>query len=449
MFRLFVPFVILGCVAHAQVSTEARGTPQLGEILSRLERVESQNRELMAEVRVLREMLGGAPAQTGSPAEQAAPAGTIAERMEVQEQRTAQLDQEKISSDHKLPVQLTGMILFNAFLNGRGAVGAENPTIAPARGSQASGGGTLRQTVLGFKVDGPQIVGGGKVTGSVYMDLFGGTGTTLNQLMRLRVAAVDATWRNTTLMFGLDKPILAPREPDSLAQVGVSPLTSAGNLWLWQPQARIEQRFSLGEQAGLRAQVGLFQTAETSTGLPSETLTRARPGYEGRFEFWGDMGDKRIEVAPGFHASSTHALGQTADSRIFSIDWMIRPLKKVDFSGQFFQGQNVGILGGLRQSVTIFSGRLRPVEASGGWAQLKVRIAPRVTFNAFGGQEDDNNRDLLNGAIAKNQAYAANIMYRAGSNILTSFEVSQVRTTYLGAGTRIFAHYDLAIAYLF
>jgi hypothetical protein len=51
--------------------------------------------------------------------------------------------------------------------------------------------------------------------------------------------------------------------------------------------------------------------------------------------------------------------------------------------------------------------------------------------------------------VAKNQSYGANIMYRLGSNILTSFESSQVRTTYLGSGTRINPHYDLAFAYLF
>jgi hypothetical protein len=76
-------------------------------------------------------------------------------------------------------------------------------------------------------------------------------------------------------------------------------------------------------------------------------------------------------------------------------------------------------------------------------------VTPRLSFNAFGGQEDDNNRQLTPGEIAKNQSYAANIMYRLGSNILTGFEVSQVRSTYLGSGTRINQHYDLSFAYLF
>jgi hypothetical protein len=89
------------------------------------------------------------------------------------------------------------------------------------------------------------------------------------------------------------------------------------------------------------------------------------------------------------------------------------------------------------------------VQATGGWAQLTFRATERASFHFYGGQEDDRNRDLSAGGVAKNQSYGANIIYRLGSNILTSFESSQVRTTYLGSGTRINPHYDLAFAYLF
>jgi hypothetical protein len=40
-------------------------------------------------------------------------------------------------------------------------------------------------------------------------------------------------------------------------------------------------------------------------------------------------------------------------------------------------------------------------------------------------------------------------MYRLAPNILGAFEYSQTRTTYLGIGTRLNNHYDLALAYLF
>ena len=434
-------------------SLSAQSSPDLKQVIDRLDKLEAQNRDLMTEIRALRMQL--AAGQPGGPdaasaADSEAVSQPVSERVQVLEQRIADQDQSKVATEHRLPVTLTGMLLFNAFSNGKGAGGADNPTILPANGGQASGGGTFRQSVIGLKLNGPQLIGGGKVTGAVYMDFFGG-GTGLAQSMRLRVATLDATWKNTTLGLAFDKPIIAPREPDSLAQVGVSPLTAAGNLWLWQPQARIEHRISLSDQMGLRAQLGVYQTSESGTGLAAEypDLARSRPGYQGRFEFWAGSGSRRIEIAPGFHASSTRVLGQSVPSRIFSIDWLIRPAARIDFTGTFFNGENTGVIGGLRQGVSVSHGQARAVAALGGWGQFTFRATRRASFNLYGGQEDDRNRDLGPGGIAKNQGYGANIMYRLGPNILTSFEASQVRTTYLGSGTRVNPHYDLAFAYLF
>ena len=446
-------FSCLLLAACAAGCLNAQQAPELRQVIERLDRLEAQNRELMTEILALRQQLAAvqpAPAESVDPAATEVLPQPLAERVEIAERRLAELDQSKVSSEHRLPVTVTGMLLFNTFWNGRDAGGADNPTILSPNGRQGSAGATFRQSVIGIKLDGPRLIGGGKVTGAVYMDFFGG-GTGLNQTARLRVSTLDATWKNTTLGLAFDKPILSPREPDSLAQVGVSPLTAAGNLWLWQPQARVEHRISLNENAGLRAQFGLYQTSEGGTGLSAEypDLARARPGYQGRFEFWKQSGNRRIEIAPAFHASSTRVLGQSVPSRIFAIDWLIRPARRVDFTGTFFHGENTGVVGGLRQGVSVFQGRARAVGASGGWAQVTFRATGRASFHVYGGQEDDRNRDLAAGGIAKNQSYGANVIYRLGSNILTSFESSQVRTTYLGSGTRINPHYDLAFAYLF
>jgi len=436
-------------------SLSAQQPPDLKAVVDRLDRLEAQNRELMTEIQALRQQLAAsqpAPAPESAPqaAESEAPPQPLKERVDVNERRIADLDQSKVSSEHRLPVTLTGMLLFNTFLNGKGAGGADNPTVAPPNGGLASGGATFRQSVIGLKLDGPGLIGGGKITGAAYVDFFGG-GTGLNQTVRLRVATLDAMWKNTTLGLAFDKPIIAPREPDSLAQVGVSPLTAAGNLWLWQPQVRVEQRIPLSGQSGLRAQFGVYQTSESGTGLATEypDLARARPGYQGRFEYWAQSGSRRIEIAPGFHASSSRVLGQSVPSRIVSIDWLIRPAARVDFTGTFFHGENTGVIGGLRQGVSVINGQARAVGASGGWGQFTFRATQRASFNIYAGQEDDRNRDLELGAVGKNQGYGANIIYRLGSNILTSFESSQIRTTYLGSRTVINPHYDLAFAYLF
>ena len=439
----------------------AQSTPEMGQVLDRLQRLEDQNRELTAEIRALRQQLAGvpatkAPAPVTAEATEATPAPAsdshLEEHVAINEQHIQDLDQAKVEAEHKLPVRLTGMLLFNAFANGRNSGGQEFPAVASLTPSGATDGGTLRQSVLGLKFDGPGIFAGGKVSGTLFMDFWGGSGTSLNQLVRVRVASLDFAWANTTFSVGQDKPILAPREPTSLAQVGVSPLTGAGNLWLWAPQARVEQRFHFGEATGLRAQLGVYQTSESANTVPAGyAQSSVRPALEGRFELWHQFGDdRRIEIAPGFHTSDSHVEGVSVPSRAFSIDWLIRPHRIFDFTGAFFQGENTAVLGGLRQG--IFFGEydhFRPVHSIGGWGQLTLRATSRLSFNVYGGMENDRNSDLLLRSIGKNQTYAGNIMYRLGSNVVASFEASQTRTTYVGIGVRSNPHYDLALAYLY
>lgn len=416
------------------------------DILTRLERLEQQNRELRTEIGALRDQL--AERQQG-------PAPAVVEKLEervaVAEQRNEEHEQSKLGSDHKLPVTLTGMLLFNAYTNGHASADTQYPTTAAATPGPVAIGASFRQTTIGLKMSGPEVWGGGKVSGTLFMDFFGGPGVTLNQLVRLRIATLNVDWKNTSLEVGVDKPIVAPREPESLAQVGVSPLTGAGNLWLWQPQARIEQRFAIGENAGLRAQLGIYQTSEFGTGVTLDSrIDRARPGYEGRFELWRQWGASRIEMAPGFHVSDSHLRGVSVPSRIFTLDWLVRPVQKLDFSGAFFDGENIGVLGGLRQGITIFpNGEARAIQAYGGWGQVAYRPTARLSFHAYGGQESDRGSDLLAGAIARNRVLAANVMYRLGSNVIAGFEASKTRTSYFQSVTRTNPHYDLSIAYLF
>jgi hypothetical protein len=354
-----------------------------------------------------------------------------------------------------MPVTLTGMVLFNGFINGRASGGAQNPLAASLSDSVSRGGASLSQSIIGLRFRGPRIPGGGQVRGSLDLDLWGGTSSSLNHLVRMRVATIAIDWKNTSVMVGQDKPLIAPRDPDSLAQVAFSPLTAAGNLWVWQPQARFEQRFALGDNAGLKAQASVYQTNEPagSAGpLYQATLSPARPALEGRFEFWSQIASgARIEIAPGFHISETHVAGMSVPSRLFTIDWMLQPFAKVRVTGTFFQGRNAAGVGGLRQGFTLSSGtdRFMAVPTAGGWAQVAYLATPRLTFNAYGGQESNPARDLLPGQITRNFVYAGNTQYRLGPNVLLGFEANQVRTTYVGGILRLVNHYDLALAYLF
>jgi hypothetical protein len=432
----------------AQAPSSQEPSP-LAQILERLERLEQQNRQLVDEVHALRSEMAvsrGRP-DTAAPAE-------LAEKLEVQEHRIEELAQTKVESSQHLPVRITGMALFNAFLNSHPNGKLVTPVIAPLNGGARTGGATFRQTILGLEFRGPETFANGKVRGYLNMDFFGGSGDPYDSLIRLRTAAIQVDWKSTTVMFGQEKPLIAPREPNSLAQLGISPLTGAGNLWLWQPQARIEQRFQAGQRTTFRAQLGVVATREDYGYVPEEyarSLQSTRPALEGRFALSHTVDDeRRIEIGAGFHTSTSYVAGFSVPSRAFAVDWFANPWRKLEFSGTFFRGSNVTNIGAIGQGFTVMSAeQIIPVHTGGGWAQLSILATPRLSFNLFGGLQDNRARDMGTFGIGTNQAYAVNLMYRLASNVILSLETGQIRTGYLGSGDRLNNHHDLGFAYLF
>ena len=438
----------------------AQTPAEFQQILERLDRLEKQNRELVDQVKALRQELAVSRSNPETPVPETAaqPVTQLGEQVAIQEQQIHDLAQTKVEASQRFPIRITGMALFNSYLNSTFNGGSQYATVAapPAVPGTERGGATMRQSVLGLEYRGPTTIWGGKVSGAVYMDFFGGSGQVLDQLMRIRTGSIQIDWKSRSIMAGLEKPIFAPREPNSLAQVGISPLTGTGNLWLWVPQVKFEQRFTLGAQTKLRAQVGIIATRESLAIQASSYSPQGppnRPGIEGRFEFsHGAEGGRRIEIAPGFHASSTHVADTSVPSNLFSLDWFFNPISKLEFTGAFFSGQNVMNLGtgGIRQGFVVFDdGVALPVHSKGGWAQLTWLTTPRLSFNFFAGQQDDRDRDLFTGRIGNNQKYGANFFYRLAPNVLASFEASQLRTTYISVGDRLFNHYDLSLAYQF
>jgi hypothetical protein len=425
--------------------------PDMQKIIERLDKLEDENQKLLDEIHELRTELTAARNPTAAPdSPEQAP---VAERLAVQESRTADLEQTKVSASQRFPVTLTGMLLFNAFENGRNSGTAQYPATATLNSGPASDGATVRQTILGLKFNGPNLPGGGKASGSLYMDFFSGTTAPNNNLLHIRTANLDLAWKNTTVTVAQDKPLISPRDPTSFAQVGISPLTAAGNLWDWNPQVRIEQRFSLGEDTGFKAQGGVYESTEIySPTLPPEyagTLERSRPAWQGRFEFFHGNDRRRIEIAPGFSFGSTHVAGDSVQSRIGSLDWLFRPSPIFEFSGEAFFGQNVAGLGALSGFNILPSDEVIPIHSHGEWGQFAFFPAPRLSFHIYAGEQYNRASDLPPTGIQRNFVYAGNLMYKLAPNVMAAIEASQTRTEYLGSLLRLNNHYDLALAYMF
>ena len=428
----------------------APAPPDVAAILARLDRLEKENRAMAEEIQTLRAQLTAA--QT-PPATDAPPEPTLPEKVDIQGQRIEEQAQTKVETSQKFPVTLSGMVLVNAFVNSKQNGGSDYPTAASAAPGTDRGGATLRQTTIGLEYHGPQTFLGGTIHGAVFMDFYQGAAPLL-EWIRLRTATVELDWKTRNIKFGVDKPIFNPRDPDSLAQVGVSPLTGTGNLWLWMPQLRLEQDFALGTSSGVNAQVGAVETHETNPYVATASTTKVeavRPGLEGRVMLWHKFDDfRKLEIATGFHTSTTHAGGFSIPSNLVSLDWFVNPWRRVEFSGAFFSGQNLSNLGtgAVNQGYYIYYNSAEAVDTKGGWGQLTVHLARRLDFHGFTGQQQYASLEGPSG-VTRNLLYGGNLYFHIAPNVLFGPEITQTRTSYLGLGLRINNHYDMALAYIF
>jgi len=127
----------------------------LAAILARLEKLESENRELKQEVKQLRELVEGKP--------------SVPERLDIVERRVEEQAQTKVEAPSRFPLELTGTALFQTFYNTKGANSIDVPTTAAASPGRAAGGATVRQSIIGLRYHGPQTLWGGKISGSLMM----------------------------------------------------------------------------------------------------------------------------------------------------------------------------------------------------------------------------------------------------------------------------------------
>lgn len=426
-------------------------------ILERLQALERQNEILLNEVHALREELKSSRTQAISQtsatyqSDAASQKQPLEERLDVSEQRIKEQAQTKVESSQRFPITLNGMLLFDAFLNSREPLSYGEGDAYGLYG--ANGGATLRQSILGLEFRGPHLPGGGRVHGSLLMDFFAQNSRTDN-VFRLKTGVLSFDWTRRSLIVGQDKSLIAPLQPTSFARVGIPPLSGAGNLWLWRPQVRYEERIPIATNTQAILQLGLVQTDETySLGyVPSDIrLETSRPAIQARAEFrhqWQD--ESRVAVGFAFHSSESHILGRSINSRVISGDILLKPLRKFEFTGTFFHGQNFANVGGGPPGITFTDQYVPiPIHGTGGWMQLAFPVTSRLTFDVYGGRQLNDKQDLVSPAILSTFTYAGNVLYRLSPNVIVGFEASQERLEYLNLHQRLTNRYDASVAYLF
>jgi uncharacterized coiled-coil protein SlyX len=424
---------------------------------------------------------GAAPSADSS----SASADDLHERETLNESQIATLDQEKVESESKYPVRVTGMVLFNGFVNTSAVDAAATPAVAiPGAGST---GASMRQTILGFDARGPHLFGarsfgdlrvdfnGSAQSGSGYASFYSANST----FLRLRTAHAGLLWSNAEAYFALDRPIVSPDAPSSLTAVAEPPLAWSGNLWTWNPQFGARRDLALTSSSDLRFEAALTDVgdapltvaASAAAGAPPVPASGAEqsrwPGLEARIALLGAESDEpgnHLGVG-GYFAPHHTAFGNSYDAWAGTLDAHLLLPARLQMSASFYRGLALGGLGAgaykdfvYRQDEETGAIYLRPLSDVGGWSQLKEKINARVELNAAFGIDNAFAGEVAHYAVAggsfyenlaRNRTYTGNVIFTPSAFLLFSLEYRHIASSPVDASAAGSNIIGLAAGYKF
>jgi hypothetical protein len=483
--RIGLAVTLLLTVARAQQSTPDAAAQQ-ASVGASLSQLQTEVRELKglvlelkqettasrAEITRLRQELESASVATlPTQAPDTSSPSTEAERSPV-DLRVGQLEDEqqlltgkvneqyqtKVESSSKYRIRLTGIALFNLFSNQGSVDNMDVPQLAYRQtglSSSGSFGGTLRQSIFGFEVFGPQLMGA-KTSGAVNFDAGGGFPYLDNgvnsPLVRLRTATIRLDWKNTDLVAGQEQLFFQPNAPTSFASLIVPALSYAGNLWAWTPQIHVEHRFAITDKSTFTVQGGIL---DALTGEPPYYYTwyrtpqageRARqPGYAARLAYSHPLFGHPFTIGTaGYYSRENWGYGRDVNGYAATLDWNVPLSEKFLLSGSFYRGQAIGGLGAATGRSVLYDAPLFepatsviPLNTVGGWAQLKYRANSTLEFNFAFGQDNPFAADIRafnepqsygDPTLTRNQGVFGNVIYRPRSDLLFSLEYRRMKT---------------------
>jgi hypothetical protein len=369
--------------------------------------------------------------------------------------------QTKVESASKYRIRFSGIVLFNLFGNSGSVDNADVPTWAnppDPMGSTGSVGGTLRQTILGFETFGPDVMGA-HTSANVNFDFGGGFPATYNGvnagLVRLRTATVRLDWKDTSVIAGQDALFLSPLSPTSFASLIVPALSYAGNLWSWTPQLRVEHRFALSSDSKVTLQGALMdpltgdppaQQYYTWYRAPDAGEAARQPAYALRVAYSHPLfGQTFTWGVGGYYSRENWGYDRIVNGWAGTTDINVPLSRRFVLSAELYRGAAIGGLGAALGRSVDYDGMLSapstsviPVNAIGGWAQLKFRATPKLEFNGSFGQDSpfaadirafgDNAQSDAPPYFTANRGAFGNVIYRPRSDLLFSMEYRRLRT---------------------
>jgi hypothetical protein len=441
-----------------------------------LEQSQKEIEQLREELALIKRQLASAQpglVQPSSPANNSdtaqATAATIEDLQERQQTLEAQVklhEQTKVESESKYPVRITGLILFNSFIN-RGIVDdidLPEAALAPSNETgNGSAGASFRQTILGLEGFGPRIAGA-RTSADVNIDFFGGlaysSSSTSAGIVRMRTASINLDWSRDSIQVGMTTPLISPLSPTSYATVAEPSMAGAGNLWTWSPQLRYAHQFPIQPGRQIQFEFGLWDppAAGYSTSLtarvPSPGEQSKQPAYESRISYGtpsdnnygptSDLHSFHVGLS-GYYSRQSYPYGTSIDSWAFTTDFRVPLTHLFEVSGEGYRGRALGGLGGgvykdILYGTSPVTGQesYSALNAIGGWTQLKTHFGQSLEANAVIGLDDGLARDFHTLVFpitateiqlrARNQMVVGNLIFRPKTYLILSPEYRRIWT---------------------
>jgi len=375
----------------------------------------------------------------------------IRERQGIEESQIATHEVSKVETESKYPLKVSGLLLFNGFVNTRQV---DNP-VSPAYALPGSGssGLSLRQTVLGLDARGPHLFGA-TTHADVRVDFFA-NGTASNYaaagVLRLRTAHAALDWKNTQAFVEFDRSILEPNEPSSLVAIAQPELAWAGNLWLWNPQTGLSHRFALTDSSRIEVEAALIDSSDPlppGSPLNLSTVTQTErsrwPGSEARIAFQHGESGVGPEIGAGGYFSPHRTLGgETFDAWAATMDLRLPLSRYFEMTANAYRGQALAGLGagGYVNYYYSYWGsneQAHALDDVGGWTQLKARAGQRVEMNAGYGTDNPFSSEIPAAlsspgsshyaGLARNRSFFSNIILSPSAYLIFSLEYRRLWT---------------------
>ena len=382
----------------------------------------------------------------------------IQEKQAIEESQIATHEVTKVETESKYPLSVSGLLLFNGFVNTRQVDIAPSPAYAlPGSGST---GFSIRQTVLGLDARGPHVFGATS-HGDLRVDFFANgaqSNYAASGILRLRTAHAALDWGHTQSFVEYDRSILEPNAPSSLVAIAQPELAWAGDLWSWNPQIGVSHEFSLFDSVHIQTQAALIDSSDpqipSSTATPSPVTQTERsrwPGTEARIAFLHGTADDGLKLGVGgYFSPHRNDDGERFNAWAGTVDSQIPLSRFFEITANAYRGQALAGLGGggYVNYIYQYAGSTeiaRALDDVGGWAQLKAKAGQKIEMNAGYGIDNPFVKEIHTallplktpsyGGLTRNRSFFSNIIYSPSAYLLFSLEYRRFWTNYVDAPT--------------